>query len=142
VIFFSSRWTYAVLSLSLLALVCIAGCGPAGPQLVKVTGMLTVNGSPYDANVHERAIVILYPSENPGTTYPAIVDDNGAFKVPGIEGNGVPPGKYKISVEPESDTRKTPLAVKAGLKGPQSTLEKDIAAGAGDLGKVEIAQGM
>jgi hypothetical protein len=77
----------------------LPGCGP---RHVKVAGKLTKGGQALKISDQGLVQVIFHPegSSEGGSTYPANVNNQtGEFDVPGPRGNGIPPGKYTISVE-------------------------------------------
>ncbi len=118
-----------------------SGCNSSSGKYVPVTGKFTVKGQPYDPATQEDVMLIMYPTSGSSeTTYVAVNEPDGSFTVPGVEQQGVPPGKYKISLERTSDNRKQPVVVAPALKGRQSTLEKEILPGNGDLGTIELTQ--
>lgn len=69
----------------LLAAVVLTGCGPKGPAMVKVTGTLTLDGTPVDG-----AIVGFLPSD--GTPVTATTDASGNFSLE------APVGKSDVTV--------------------------------------------
>ncbi|MDE2505827.1 MAG: hypothetical protein KGM43_01310 [Planctomycetota bacterium] len=83
------------------------GCG-SGERTVGVTGKLVKNGTKYEipngqslqmtfiAMEIEGADGKMVPNSDP---YPVEYQaDTGVFKVPGREGYGVPPGKYRVAI--------------------------------------------
>ena len=91
--------------LSLLALVAAlaaAGCGPN----VKVTGKVSRGGQPVNAVKGMHLNLALHPLADPSTgkppagpdIYAANVASDGSFDVPGVEGDGIPPGRYRVAV--------------------------------------------
>jgi hypothetical protein len=124
-----------------VAWACLAlGCGDGGEKYVPVTGKLTVNGQPYDPAAQDEVMVILYPAVDTGSTYPATVNPNGSFKVPGVESKGVPPGKYTISLERMADDRKQPVQVDLKYKGRTSVLQREVSLGNGDVGTIDVTK--
>ena len=89
-------------SASLLVVCClgIAGCGPSGPELVKVKGKVTFGGGPWPA----EGTLYFHPVD-PAEGMPerparADFDTEGNFTVTSFEdGDGLVPGKYKVIVE-------------------------------------------
>lgn len=87
------------LSLAVLAcaltLLAAPGCGVSHTP---VTGVVTLDGQPY-----EDVTVTLVP-ENAGSLTPGgITDAGGRFRIgTETEGNGAPPGKYKVIISPVS----------------------------------------
>jgi hypothetical protein len=89
--------------LIVMSVVCLAGCGSG--DNIWVTGMLQKGGEMYKPpDGHKLA---LYFCPMPGEASAAPTGDvamadydprDGSFTVPGREGNGIPPGKYRIAV--------------------------------------------
>lgn len=74
------------------------GCG-GGPPLQKAKGQILVDGKNYQVGAREQLQVIFYPDvESPSTTYPAEVKSDGSYQTLGMEGRGIPPGKYRVSI--------------------------------------------
>ena len=89
----------------------VAGCGPGNPAegpVVGVHGRLTNAGQPLAVQGMDggegmiRITFIKYEGEGKAVaasdTYSALVDARGNFKFSGRFGNGIPPGKYRVSV--------------------------------------------
>ena len=75
-----------------------AGCG-GGPPLQKAKGQVLVNGKNYQVGGREQLQVIFYPDvATPNTTYPATVKPDGSFETLGMDGNGIPAGKYRVGI--------------------------------------------
>jgi hypothetical protein len=99
------RQTIRTLAL-LVAPLALPGCGPSGT--VQVTGKLLKAGAPYTPPEGQTLGVTFYAMEVKDTSgqtaansepYAANVNPaEGTFVVPGPEGRGVPPGKYRVSV--------------------------------------------
>ncbi len=84
-------------------LVCAApfvpGCG--GDKGVKVEGQIVRDGNPYAAAEGETVNLSFAGKNAKGedAIYPATVNAGaGSFVVNGPEGKGIPPGKYKITI--------------------------------------------
>jgi hypothetical protein len=82
----------------------LAGCGGASGT-VQVTGKLVKAGAPYTPPADQRVGVTLYAMGassspiSPGEPFPAVVNPaDGTFAVPGPDGYGIPPGKYRIAI--------------------------------------------
>jgi hypothetical protein len=96
---------FAVVVLTALPLACF-GCGNS--NAIKVSGKLLRGGQPYVPPAGQRVVVTLYvidakdasgkalPAQEPFQSYYDPKD--GTFVVPGPDGYGVPPGKYRISI--------------------------------------------
>jgi hypothetical protein len=85
-----------------LILGLLTGCGT---QRSKPRGQLTKGGQPYLAREGEVVHISLFPlnadgSATEGTAHPAQYDpQTGAFQVPGPDGDGIAPGKYRLTVQ-------------------------------------------
>jgi hypothetical protein len=96
-----------VLALLLVPLAASPGCGGRG-NTVWVTGKLLKGGAQYvppkDQVVYVTFVALEVKDESgktvqSGEAYAANLDQaKGTFSVPGPEGRGIPPGKYRIAV--------------------------------------------
>jgi hypothetical protein len=84
---------YRLYSIPLLVLGCalLAGCGPGGPTLGKVTGKVTLDGKPLP-----NVAVTFMPTE--GGSASGITDASGNYELSHPNGKGTPLGKNKVSV--------------------------------------------
>ena len=63
-----------------------------------VTGKLLSGGKPLLPG-KDGITLVFHPAEGTGHTYPAdFNNDDGTFTINGPEGKGIPPGKYKVSI--------------------------------------------
>lgn len=108
------------------ALLSTLGCGPKAPPLVAVTGKVTMAGQPLTAGS-----IILHPNDansfkddNPSS----LLQLDGSFTIRTFPfGDGVPPGKYKVTLAPElaarirrpqyADPQKTPWEIEVPATG-------------------------
>ena len=93
------------------AFLFLAGCGAPPEKLVTARGKLTKNGGPLKAKA-EGADRQLPPGEAGGSVSFVHADgpragqdepgtfnlEDGTFQIIGVEGKGIPPGKYKVVV--------------------------------------------
>jgi hypothetical protein len=96
-----------VLALLIAALVASPGCGEPS-NVVSVKGKLLKGGTTYvppKDQVVTVTFVALEIQDNSGKSiqtaepFQAEVDqENGTFSVPGTDGRGIPPGKYRVAV--------------------------------------------
>jgi hypothetical protein len=123
-----------------LAVVAMAtvGCGPDRPELVEVSGRITLNGDPWPA----PGTLYFAPVESagnlplrPGT---ASFDRQGHFTVHSFnKSNGLIPGRYRIGVEcwkvkPNMEGRPTVSYIDGRFENPQTSgLEVTIEPGEG-----------
>ncbi len=99
----------------LLRILCVAalfgpvvGCGGSGGRTVWVTGHLLKGGSNYSPPPEQLVAVTFVAIEVENAegkvvpdTEPYLADydpTSGAFKVPGKDGSGIPPGKYRVAI--------------------------------------------
>ena len=65
----------------------------------KAKGQVLVDGKNYQVGPREQLLVIFYPDvDQPPTTYPAEVKSDGSYETVGLEGRGIPPGKYRVGL--------------------------------------------
>jgi hypothetical protein len=109
----------------------LAGCGPAPPKLVSVTGKVVQKGTGLSAGV-----VYLHPA--PGNTWAgeppsSQLQLDGSFTLATYpHGNGAPPGEWKVTLSPAlagrihhpeyGDPAKTPLSLKVPDEGVKDHL--------------------
>lgn len=117
----------------LIVALAMTGCG----SNVKITGKVSKGGQPVNPVKGMHMTVGFHPLAEADSAkpkgpdlYAANVQDDGSFDVPGIDGdgdgNGIPPGKYRVSVvvstgRDRSGTKK---------KGNIDTSDKDLLDGA------------
>ncbi|MDB5352636.1 MAG: hypothetical protein JWN86_3883 [Planctomycetota bacterium] len=118
-------------ALVLIAALGMTGCG----SNVKVTGTVSRSGLPVDAVKGMQLEVGFHPlakAEVDGKTptgpdlYAANVASDGSFDVPGIDGEGIPPGKYRVSVVLRAGRDRS----QAKKKGKNGDPDKDLLNGA------------
>ena len=76
-----------------------SGCGKKN---VRVTGRISKSGQPIKISDKGRIQLFFMQLDDQGTpinSYVATVQPDGSFEVTGDPGRGMPPGKYKITVE-------------------------------------------
>ena len=127
----------------LLLALGLTGCG----SNVRITGKVTRGGQPVNPVKGMRVDLGFHPmteaapaaggkrSDGPDL-YAANIADDGTFDVPGVDGDGIPPGKYRVSVSvrtgrDRSGTKK---------KGNVDTSDKDLLNGAFGPGNSPIVR--
>ena len=90
--------------LLLLGAVLLSGCG--GDGKLKAQGQLLKGGVPFTVPEEEYVRITFHPIPADGQrathTYVAVyTNGDGRFTVVGADGRGLPPGKYRVSVEHE-----------------------------------------
>jgi hypothetical protein len=87
----------------LLAAFLLVGCG--GPVLIRPKGRVLKGGAPLALKEEEYVNIFFVPvvgegQKHPGDVYAARYNDaDGTFQATGKDGKGLPPGRYKITVE-------------------------------------------
>ncbi len=78
----------------MLPLLCLCGCGPAGPELAEVSGTVTLDGQPLPG-----FIVNFIPVEK-GTTSSGITDETGQYRLMFTrDRSGVLLGEHHVTFE-------------------------------------------
>ena len=104
----------------------IAGCGSDGK--LHVTGKILKGGAPLTVPDDEYVRVTFFPvtadGSGPKNTYAASYNGkDGTFRAIGGDGQGIPPGKYRVAVEREKNRRDL---FKGTYDGDRSPFEFDI----------------
>jgi hypothetical protein len=108
------------LVLRLLAVLAAAGCGSSGT--IDVTGKLLKAGTPYRPAAGQDLGVTLYALDAGKSTaldepYPAQYDsETGTFHVPGPDGRGIPPGRYRVAIVQKRTREAIDAAAASGKK--------------------------
>jgi hypothetical protein len=87
---------------SVVLLIAVFICGCSSDGRIQARGKLVKNGAPFKLGEAEGMRIVFVPYEASGSTfdtYVAVFDGNGSFKVTGKDGKGLPPGKYRVTVE-------------------------------------------
>jgi hypothetical protein len=105
----------------------LAGCGGGGSDKIWVTGVLQKGGQMYEPPPGRKLALYFYAMKDDGTSGDLTGDvemadynsKDGSFTVPGSEGYGIRPGKYRIAVvetlrREERDQLKKPEKRKLG----------------------------
>lgn len=82
----------------------LVGCGQDKPKLVKVSGKITLNGKPLTAGsiYFYPASTNTFKKDNPSS----LLQEDGSFNMKTFPyGDGVSPGKYKITLAPQLASR-------------------------------------
>jgi hypothetical protein len=81
------------------ALTALSGCGSS--DSVRVGGSLVKGGTPLKVEEGQWVQLMLLPENaaSSGEWFPANINPDGTFDVPGKEGQGIPRGKYRVSVK-------------------------------------------
>jgi hypothetical protein len=83
-----------LLSISLISVV-LPGCS-GGTTVVR--GKLVMDGTPYQLAANEQVLLSFETIAGPERSFAGLVKADGSFTVVGIDGNGVPPGRYRITI--------------------------------------------
>src|SRR5947209_7022950 len=118
------RRTIRVLAF-LVTPLAVSGCGSS--HTVQVTGKLLKGGARYTAPDWQRlglTLLAMEVKDGSGKTvaanepYAAEVDPtDGTFRVPGPEGRGVPPGKYRVSITQRLNTAMVDAKLRTTRRG-------------------------
>ena len=117
-----SPWLFAAIALLPLG---FGGCGSSNS--VWVTCEFTKNGAPFTAPNGQVVQVTFYALDAKDESgkavankqpFPAAPLGDGKFEVPGPDGSGVPPGKYRIAVTQTPKDRATAPATKSRKLAP------------------------
>jgi hypothetical protein len=120
-------------SASLGALLCmtVAGCG-GGEKLVTVTGKVVQDGQPISIENYmegyECLDVTFIPIDDQGnqkedaSSYSQDAQEDGSFEIRGDMGDGIPVGRYRVTVARLSDTGEgSPEDIWKGKFGPENS---------------------
>ncbi len=92
----------ALFALLACVCLCVVGCSSGSPTF-KVSGTLQNDGKPYTAPKGSSVLITFVPVELKNMqvdTYPTKMKaEDSSFLVPGREGNGIPPGKYRVALQ-------------------------------------------
>ena len=102
-----------------LMVLTVLGCGPSTPGLdtVKVTGLVTLDGSPV-----EGATVVFAPTGGSGTAASGVTDASGNYQLTTRDpDDGVLPGSYLVMISKTEVTDPTAGAVKPGMTDEEAT---------------------
>jgi hypothetical protein len=84
-----------------LVILLMVGCG--GSSRIKAKGRILLDGAAFHTNEGEGFRIFFSPSEPVARTfdsYAAIYDNKaGQFQVMGKDGQGLPPGKYRVNLQ-------------------------------------------
>jgi hypothetical protein len=92
-----------ILACTILILCTVLPSCSSGPKVVKVTGKLQRNDQPLKVDSKGSVTVVFTPifegRKKTFDTYTGIYrSESPTFEIPGPDGNGIPEGKYKISL--------------------------------------------
>jgi hypothetical protein len=112
-----------------IGLVALIFTGCSGGMTV-VRGKLVMDGTPYQLAANEQ---VLLSFETVERSFSGLVKADGSFTVSGLDGNGIPPGNYRITIrslqygagaEPDSGDKFEDL-----FSGPDSPLTCEVRRG-------------
>ena len=122
-------------AVGLLSLCVFSGCG--GPALQTAKGQIQVGGKNYQVGPREQLLVIFYPDgPNPNSTFPAEVNSDGSFQTLGMDGKGIPPGKYRVSISSPYGGGSIQIPKEIGT--PQSPIVREVVQGKDTLEPIDI----
>jgi hypothetical protein len=117
--------------LLVVSLCCLAGCGGGGGGGVKLQGRLIKDDKPL-AGGESNPLSVTFKGAaadlaDPGKSFDAKVDAEGAFVVQTPDGKGVPPGKYRVVLRnPQLGPRAPKPAWLAPVADDKSPLEYEV----------------
>lgn len=117
---------------SIFFLIALFLCG-CGDGLMKPRGRLVKNGESFQLGEAEGMRIVFSPIETTGTTYeqyPAVCNKDGTFQVVGKDGKGMPPGKYRVSLE---HLKKKNDLFKGAFAGGKSPIVREVTNGSQDI---------
>ncbi len=82
--------------LLLCVILAAAGCGPAPPQLVPVSGTVLLDNAPLSSGV------VTFISDD-GIVASAPLSDDGSFRLRSQYGDGIPQSVYRVAILPQMD---------------------------------------
>lgn len=107
-----------------LMMLALPGCGSS--NTIWVTGSLLKGGAPFkppEGRSNQVVLIAMEVKDDSGKgvganqPYPATVNpDDGTFEVPGPDGRGIYPGKYRISITQTQRTARPAPSKKRGQK--------------------------
>jgi hypothetical protein len=104
-------------SLSFTLLIALAaGCNP-GPKFVPVSGVVTLNGKPYDKAAVSFQPVGTPDNPNPGRGSSAYTDDKGRFVLFSDNNDGAVVGKHLVRITTKSGAQ---VEAQPGLGSPDN----------------------
>jgi hypothetical protein len=121
-----------------VGMIFASGCGGGSP-LQKAKGQILVAGKNYSVGPREQLQVIFFPDvEAPSNTYPADVKSDGSFETVGMDGRGIPPGKYRVSIS--SPYGGGSVSIPPELGSATSPIVREIVIGQDSIEPIDIAK--
>jgi hypothetical protein len=102
-----------------------SGCG-SGDGRFQARGRLVKNGAPFKLAEAEGMRIAFVPyeaGESTFDTYVAVFTGDGSFKVTGKDGKGLPPGKYRVTVE---HLKKKKDLLKGAFSGKKTPIVREV----------------
>jgi hypothetical protein len=111
----------------------VLGCGKS--SFIKAKGRIVKGGQPYLTQEGEGLRIFFSPLEAPtGQQYDSFAaiyePDNGSFQVVGKDGQGLPPGKYRVGLQLMKSKEDL---LKGALLGKKSPFTLEVTGGSDDL---------
>jgi hypothetical protein len=116
-----------------LVLIALFVCGCNGDGRTKARGRILKDGAPFQLGEGEGLRIVFAPVAAEGTTYesyPAVFNKDGSFQVMGKDGKGLPPGKYRVSLEHLK--KKTDL-FNGAFAGDHTPIIREVSNGSGEI---------
>jgi hypothetical protein len=118
-------WAFVLLALFLI------GCG--GDGRFKARGRVVKSGTPFTLGEGEGMRMIFVPveaGEKTFDTYAAVFNKDGSFEVAGKDGKGLPPGKYRVTLE---HLKKKQDLFDGAFAGDNSPIVREVTDGANEI---------
>jgi hypothetical protein len=118
---------------SALVLIAVFACGCGGDGRFQARGRLIKDGAPFKLGQGEGMRIVFVPveaGESTFETYAAILGEDGAFKVIGKDGKGLPPGKYRVTVE---HLKKKEDLFKGAFSGKNTPIVREVSNGSSEI---------
>jgi hypothetical protein len=95
---------YCSRRLLVCSLIALAALGCGGNRLIQAKGRVLKDGQPYLAKDGEGLRIVFEPTDPPqGTRYDSFAAEyhpaDGTFQVRGKDGQGLPPGRYRVALQ-------------------------------------------
>jgi hypothetical protein len=124
-------WRIAVVLVA--ACLCLSSLG-CGSSTIQARGRILKKGEPFEPGPGEALRIILAPLDPPaGETYDSFAAEyqgDGTFVVKGKDGKGLPPGKYRVTLQL---LKKKKDLFKGKLSGPKSPFTCEITDGSDEI---------
>src|SRR5262245_39133794 len=123
------RTNWSTLLSGLLGLLLVSTLTGCGAKTARVSGRVVENDQPFQAQAGEQ-VSIVFSCQDPSIVMPVSVQPDGTFTVYGPDGDGLPPGKYKVGILSDTEGPGGGTSVKKkrvrDLNADDSSLDLDL----------------